>query len=604
VHRAPLTTVCLLLVTATAWLTAGEEVLPIDSETRWLGTSLDLHDDVFLPAYGYTFPPFDTGSDPARILRTVTPQTFVRFYTPGISGPLGAWATSASEVRGLTPEQVWDRLALPQSVPPTHVAMLMGPTSDIAPGTDDNGTWLIGGFAGAFTYTEGAFSRYLSGGAYQYFLLGPGKPPGMVATLTGPEYGVPAVVFTGYTTSLILNANGTSNQGRSLVGDLPVFSYLFSTNQTPGSENTRTLATALDRLNAPPGSALYSALYQPLDILWIRGQDAELTAALERINPEGYGAVPLSRLLGTAGWLDAMESDGAGDERDREDHSWHLWSSADGRVSRFDGWRSAEGRALVGADRRWAADWRAGALLGGGVAQTDWAADGRAESTNLNLGLYARYQPFDGFCFSMAALGGVGWVESRRRFSLLDEPLLAGVTPFGALAFLPDPRMPHAKFEAFDAAAHVALGYRAHLGRVCLTPRLQIDGLFSHIPEFTESGGGALNVSYEDLGGQALRVRADLTASFPLSSGRAGGFEPWLRAGAARYEELGEPEFRAHFGEGGRFTVNRASLDRTSGTGAVGVRWHSEKWTVTGQAEGEWGGIESYGGRLTIQRRF
>jgi hypothetical protein len=110
----------------------------------------------------------------------------------------------------------------------------------------------------------------------------------MVATLTGSEYGVPSVVFESgnYTTSLILNQDGTSNQGREFSEDIPVFSYLYSAGRTNSSANIRNIAKALDKLNALPGAALYADLYQPLDILWIRGQNAELAAALEQINPE------------------------------------------------------------------------------------------------------------------------------------------------------------------------------------------------------------------------------------------------------------------------------------------------------------------------------
>jgi hypothetical protein len=130
---------------------SGEEALPLDSTILWIGTSQDLHDDVFLSSYGYTFPPFDDSNNSAYIIRTTTPQTVVRFYTPGHSGPLGSWATATSEVRNMTPDQVWDHLALPQSVAPSHVSMMMLPSRDISPGTDNTGAWMIGGYTGAFT---------------------------------------------------------------------------------------------------------------------------------------------------------------------------------------------------------------------------------------------------------------------------------------------------------------------------------------------------------------------------------------------------------------------------------------------------------------------
>lgn len=601
--------VLLFLCAAIIPLSAAEILLP-GSETIWLGTSRDLHDQVFLPAYGYTFPPFDTSGSAARIVRTTAPLTLVRFYTPGISGPLGAWATVASEVRGLTAEQVWDRLALPQAIAPTTVSMMVGPTRNIAPGTQNTGAWLVGGPVSAGLYTEGSFSKQLNGGAYQYFILGPNKPAGMVATLTSAEYGVPAVVFApgNYTTGLVLNQDGTNNQGRNFAGGIPVFSYLYSAGQAAGSRNVRNMAAALDRLNPQPGTALYSALYQPLDVLWIRGDDVGLTAALQRINPEKYGAVVLSRLYGMAGLADALESYRDADEAGRKDGSWRLWSSTDGRTSALDGWQIAEGRLIVGADRRWTKRWRTGALLGGGIARTKWDNAGRAHATNFDMGVYAVFEPSEPLLISLAGLGGIGWIDSRRSFTLLDRAVVAGTTPFGSLAFLPDPRTPRAEFNAFDSAAHFAASYDLRVQRISLKPRLQLDGLFSSVQDFMETGAGALNLAYQEMGDQALRVRADLMISSPPAAGRRNGFEPWLQAGVTRYQELGSASFAARFAEGmsevGRFVVNRTSLDRTSGLASAGLRWHLGSWTLSGQADGEWGGIRSYGGRLTVVNRF
>jgi hypothetical protein len=602
--KAKFIVLCFILSSISLIAADGNETLPLGSQILWSGTSLNLHDNVFLPSYGYSYPPFDTSSSPTRIIRTVVPQTIVRFYTPGLSGPLGSWATAASEVRGLTPEQVWDRLALPQNVPPTHAVMMMMPTRDIAPGMNTTGAWLIGGYVAPIAYTEDSFSRNLSGGAYQYFLLGPNKPAGMVATLTSAEYGVPAVVFQSgnYTTNLILNQDGSSNQGRLLNGTIPVFSYRYSSVMANGSKNVQTISAALDEINPPSGSPLYGALYQPLDIYWIRGQDEKVAAAIARINPEDYGAVVFSRLHGMAGLLDALESHWDGEKAGQKDGIWHIWGSVDARTNRLNDWHSDEGRTIFGADRQWSEHWRAGAFVGGGLSRTDWQASGRANEKNISFGLYAHHESSSAWYFNLAAMGGMGWVESQRNFSLLEEPLIAGSTSFGVLAYLPDQRTPKAEFKPWDAAAHFMLGYEIRSQRVHFKPRIQMDGLFCHIPGFTESGAGALNLSYDDLGGQALRVQTDLTVSFPLKAGS--GFEPWLRAGMTRYEELGSPQFNARFTEGGQIRIQRLSMDRTSGVGAAGLDWRTGKWIVSGRAEGEWGGIESYGVRISIQRKI
>jgi hypothetical protein len=585
---------------------SGEEALPLDSTILWIGTSQDLHDDVFLSSYGYTFPPFDDSNNSAYIIRTTTPQTVVRFYTPGHSGPLGSWATATSEVRNMTPDQVWDHLALPQSVAPSHVSMMMLPSRDISPGTDNTGAWMIGGYTGAFTYTDGTFSRHLNGGGYQYFLLGPNKPDGMVATVTGSVYGVPSVVVDSgnYTTSLILNQDGTSNQGREFSEDIPVFSYLYSAGRTNSSANIRNIAKALDKLNALPGAALYADLYQPLDILWIRGQNAELAAALEQINPEGYGAVVFSRLHSMADWLNAFQNRQNVFGSTEKDGVWRQWGSLDRHTVRLNSWKSAENRVIFGVDRMSSENWQIGGLIGYESSRTEWPFNGRADGKNLRLGFFTRHEPYEGLYVSLAGLAGIGRIESRRTITLLNEPLTAGVTPFGDLAFLPDSRVGQADFTAYDAAARVSLEYFAPLGHVHLTPRFLIDWMSSHAREFTETGAGALNLILNDLDGQALRFLADITCFFRPSYVSGKGLNPYLRAGVSRYRETGSSDFNARFFEGGEFTVERQAMNETTFTGGAGIFLKKGNWTISGQADGEWGDLESYGGRIDIQRRF
>lgn len=596
--------VFLLLILSVA--ASGEETLPMDGEIIWSGTSRDLYDNIFLPSFGYTFPPFDDSSNPAYIIRTTTPQTVVRFYTPGHSGPLGSWATASSEVRNMTPDQVWDHLALPQSVAPSHVSMMILPSRDISHGTDDTGAWMISGYAGAITYTEGAFSRHLNGGGYQYFFLGPNKPDEMVSRLTAAEYGVPPVVFESgnYTTSLILDQNGVSNQGREFSKDIPVFSYLYSVGSINSSPNIRNIAQALDKLNALPGTALYSGLYQPLDILWIRGQDKELSAALERINPEGYGAVVFSRMHQMADWLNAFQDPLNIIRPDEKPGILHLWSSVELQTANMGNWESAESRVVIGADRMSPGDWQIGGLIGYEVSRTEWPFDGRADGKNIRLGFLARHEPFEGLHFTFAGLAGAGRIESRRTITLLNEPLTAGFTPFGSLVFLPESRESHANFRVYDAAARMSLEYLARPGRLHLAPRVLIDWLYSHAPGFTESGAGPFNLAYKGLEGSALRFHTDITIFFKKPAFSNKGIEPYLRAGVSRYREMGSSGFQARFIEGGGFTVERPAINETAFTGGTGFYLRKGTWTISCHAGGEWGDIEKYGGQINFQRRF
>ena len=57
--------------------------------------------------------PFDE-TQPAGVIRTTEPvEYYVRMYTPGSSDAGGPWIMRASAIRGLTPEQIRDRFALP-----------------------------------------------------------------------------------------------------------------------------------------------------------------------------------------------------------------------------------------------------------------------------------------------------------------------------------------------------------------------------------------------------------------------------------------------------------------------------------------------------------
>lgn len=142
------------------------------------------------------------------------------------------------------------------------------------------------------------------------------------------------------------------------------------------------------------------------------------------------------------------------------------------------------------------------------------------------------------------------------------------------------------------------------MNSVHLTPRFFVDWMYSHIPEFTESGAGALDLTYEEMDAHALRLQADITCIFRPLFIRAKGLSPYLRAGVSRFRETESSDFKARFSEGGEFTVETHSMNETTFTGGAGFSLQKGKWTLSGHAKGEWGEIESYGGRIDIQRRF
>ncbi len=88
--------------------------------------------------YVRTTPPTESflGTAPATVVYTTQPDQFVRFYTDGTTGAIGSFATRARDIRGLTPAQIRDVLALPYL--PDHLTIIKAPV----------GTCILNGIAG------------------------------------------------------------------------------------------------------------------------------------------------------------------------------------------------------------------------------------------------------------------------------------------------------------------------------------------------------------------------------------------------------------------------------------------------------------------------
>ena len=76
-------------------------------------------------AYSQTFAPFPANQGVPEIMPT-QPMYFVRLYNPASSiNQVGGWIMRAADVRGLTPEQLRDRFALPAV--PTMITYVLVP---------------------------------------------------------------------------------------------------------------------------------------------------------------------------------------------------------------------------------------------------------------------------------------------------------------------------------------------------------------------------------------------------------------------------------------------------------------------------------------------
>lgn len=447
--------------------------------------------------------PFDT-TRPAGVIRTTEPtEYYVRMYTPGSSNAAGPWIMRASTLRGLTPEQLRDRFALP--FPVTYITNVLVPS----------GTCLLTGPAGPIM---GSF---------------PAVPP----ATAGPW------------------GNGGAQQTRLIANDptdgcrtafLPAGAYI---NRRPiganalwyapvvGPGNAGNVGSYLDHLPAPVEySDLYNA-YNALDVL-NDGTATRLAPALTELTGENHASalwIALSNAdrsvrtlsdhahsaFNDAPSASAMMSyaavpAGAPAPASRgSTSSGKWWASGGGVFGRVDGsdersgYHYGTGQGIVGYDWK-APDWLVGAAVA--LDSSNLAVDGASNSnvvTTLRAGTYAATE-FSSFTFGASAL--LSWdhyVTSR------DLPSFA--------------RSAAATYDGWSAAFSVDASRAFTAGRVRIEPLAGLTLVGLTRPGFTETGAGALSLVAERENALKLasRIGATLSSTIPLEDKL---LRPWLRA--------------------------------------------------------------------------
>lgn len=201
--------------------------------------------------------PFDINFPATQIIST-SPQHFVRLYAPGIapntgSGPNGAWFMRSQYVRGLTPEQLQDRFALPAA--PTMIINVEFPASPAPSGKD----------YAIFTGIAGPIEGWGKGGGLQNRI---------VANFNGTNY-FPNYAFT----------TGVRDHPQ------PLGAIALAYTPMAGSGNTGHVAAYLDKF-IPEAYSDMENVYTDLDYLnWINFGPEPLRKALKQISPEKYGAL-------------------------------------------------------------------------------------------------------------------------------------------------------------------------------------------------------------------------------------------------------------------------------------------------------------------------
>jgi outer membrane autotransporter protein len=208
-----------------------------------------------------TLPFVNSAASSAIATLTTAPTQYVRFYTPGSSNQAGSYVVGSNQVRGLTPTQIRDVLALP--VLPTMQTVVQLPAS----------TCLLVGTAGSIVTPPTVWGK---GGAVQTYLIG-ASPNG------GCSSGIPT-----YT--------GTFSNGQ------PIGSGAFLYAPHLGGGNAGAVAAALDRGPYPAQFSGMDGLYNALDLLNGGSDPSQLRTAMLQLDGEVHASTQ-SVMLGDSLYL-------------------------------------------------------------------------------------------------------------------------------------------------------------------------------------------------------------------------------------------------------------------------------------------------------------
>ena len=208
-----------------------------------------------------TLPFVNSAASSAVATLTTAPTQYVRFYAPGSSNQAGSFLVGSNQVRGLTPAQLRDVLALP--VLPTMQTVVQLPA----------GTCLLIGTAGSILTPPTVWGN---GGAVQAYLIGR-SPNG------GCSSGVPG--FTG-----------------TFLNGQPIGAGAFLYAPHLGGGNAGAVAAALDRGPYPAQFSGMDGLYNALDLLNTGGESSQLRTAMLQLDGEVHASTQ-SVMLGDSLYL-------------------------------------------------------------------------------------------------------------------------------------------------------------------------------------------------------------------------------------------------------------------------------------------------------------
>jgi len=450
----------------------------------------------------YSVPPYTPGTS-AAVVQTTAPTQYVRFYLPG--GAVGGFIVGSNEVRGLTPTQIQNVLALQNT--PTMETLVQVPA----------GTCLLVG------PVNPNFGQ--QGGAIQEFLVG--KSQGGPGCGPVPQYIDPS----------------------DFINQQPIGARALFYEPRAGGGNAGAVAGALDRGPYPALFTPMDGMYNSLDVLNY-GNPAPLRAALTQLDGEVYASaktVMLSDSLylretllgrmrqaffaGSPGPLAALASGGptlayADDSQTpsppvlayADEHSsafpikapplvppapttvyWAqgigAWGHLEGAGSAADVSRDLAG-VFLGADRRVASNWLAG--IAAGYTNSSLDISNPASSADINTAHLAGYTAAT---YGHWTLRGA----AAASFNMLDTSRTIAFPGFAEAVT--------AHYDAPAAQVFGEAGYGIALGQIAAEPFAGLAFVHLSPDGFSESGGtgaaalegdsGSDNIGYSTLGVRA-----------------------------------------------------------------------------------------------------
>jgi uncharacterized protein YhjY with autotransporter beta-barrel domain len=431
--------------------------------------------------------------EPTRNLR------FVRVVNSP-SDMLGSWIMRASEVRGLTPQQIADKFALPNGTAPKYILIVDVPASPAAP----NKYGLLTGIAGPI-WSPGYY--WGQGGGLQTRIV--------KGRTSGGGYD-----FTDYSRYIPIN----SYMHLQLIGERALL-------YAPRMDGNASRAGAYLDSFIPAAYTDLESVYDKLDFLnWTEFGPAPLAGALEQIGPERFDSLVHLGVRNSLLFGSALLDRGYALHRDRlnassRDEQWSSLISlaSAGGIGDLKGVPALQpsaaqepGRSLwvrglgefgfQSTDKdRTGFDYRTGGFAAGigfrprpdcsigfGAAylgsDLDWAAGGgSADASSVKFGIYGSCL-ISQFFMDAAVSGGFNWIDASRRI------VFSGVH-----------RTAESDQTGHGVDVHLRGGGNFGLQGWQLTPMAGLSYFYLHQGPFAETGANSLNLYVDENTVHALR---------------------------------------------------------------------------------------------------